>query len=233
MTLRNRPVVIAVQHAGASTLEAISPVLSTSGVSEPPAGRAGMRRRSPIYSLVRDKVAPAGLACATNGVILEFPASRQASGEFTEPDQLPPGDVAGFLTCGMSRRPNLLKLKADVSFRLERGQDMRVKVKHNTVQEQVLTLNRHLRDLRTVASKLRTAYDPVAAVRSHRRKASRQPNGASLFQACPTTSGIIGLRASNVLLMPTARSIVGWPTLCLSTPVNPLPSAIMMPPAII
>jgi len=97
MTLRNRPVVIAVQHAGASTLDAISPVLSTSGVSEPPAGRAGMRRRSPIYSLVRDKVAPAGLACATNGVILEFPASRQASGEFTEPDQLPPGERCGVL----------------------------------------------------------------------------------------------------------------------------------------
>jgi hypothetical protein len=55
----------------------------------------------------------------------------------------------------------------------------------------------------------------------------------AFFQACPTTSGILGLRASNVLLMPKARSTVGVANVVLKYSSHPIPSAIMMPPAII
>ena len=89
MTLRNRPVVIAVQHAGASTLEAISRALNERGVRTARGTRWYASSVANLLARAR-KFAPAGLACATSGVILEFPASRQASGEFTEPDQLPP-----------------------------------------------------------------------------------------------------------------------------------------------
>jgi hypothetical protein len=105
-----------------------------------------------------------------------------------------------------------------VSFRLERGQNIRVKAKHNTVQEQVLTLNQaSARSPRhgVQVEALRMIPLQVCEVIIEKRLANRTVR--AFFQACPTTSGIIGLRPSNDLLMPKARSTVGVANVVQST----------------
>jgi hypothetical protein len=55
----------------------------------------------------------------------------------------------------------------------------------------------------------------------------------AFFQACPTTSGILGLRASNVLLTPKARSTVGVANVVLKYSSQPNTVRHHISPAII
>jgi hypothetical protein len=108
------------------------------------------------------------------------------------------GRTCGFLAA-IPASDSSLKFKADDLSRADGGPGnrMRLTTKPETEQEQALTLNRRLGDLRTIASKLkRSRMTPLQVCEALIDKRLADRAVRAFFPAYRTTSGIIGLQAS-------------------------------------